>query len=63
MSKTLFKRFVTFDVDKVVLKDSCPKELAIAFYMMETPNIRVVYEMSNPVCECGHKLDKHSIIE
>ena len=56
MSKTLFKRFVTFDVDKVVLKDSCSKELAIAFYMMETPNIRVV-------CECGHKLDKHSIIE
>ena len=30
---------------------------------MEPSDIRVVYEMSKPVCECGHKLDKHAIIK
>ena len=63
LSESVFKNFVHFEEDKVVLKDSCPKELAIIFYYMEPSDIRVVYEMSNPVCECGHKLDKHAIIK
>ena len=63
VSETIFKNFVTFDEDKVVLKDCCPKELAIAFYKMEPSNIRIVYEMSNPVCKCGNKLNKHAIIK
>ena len=63
LSESVFKNFVRFEEDKVVLKDSCPKELAIIFYYMEPSDIRVVYEMSNPVCECGHKLDKHAIIK
>ena len=63
LSESVFKNFVSFEEDKVVLKDSCPKELAIIFYYMEPSAIRVVYEMSNPVCECGHKLDKHAIIK
>ena len=63
LSESVFKNFVRFETDKVVLKDSCPKELAIIFYYMEPSDIRVVYEMSNPVCECGNKLDKHAIIK
>ena len=63
LSESVFKNFVRFETDKVVLKDSCPKELAIIFYYMEPSDIRVVYEMSNPVCECGNKLDKHVIIK
>ena len=63
LSESVFKNFVRFETDKVVLKDSCPKELAIIFYYIEPSDIRVVYEMSNPVCECGHKLDKHAIIK
>ena len=63
LSESVFKNFVRFEEDKVVLKDSCPKELAIIFYYMEPSDIRVVYEMSNPVCECGNKLDKHAIIK
>lgn len=63
LSESVFKNFVRFEEDKVVLKDYCPKELAIIFYYMEPSDIRVVYEMSNPVCECGNKLDKHAIIK
>ena len=63
LSESVFKNFVRFETDKVVLKDSCPKELAIIFYYIEPSDIRVVYEMSNPVCECGNKLDKHAIIK
>ena len=63
LSESVFKNFVRFETDKVVLKDSCPKELAIIFYYMEPSDIRVVYEMSNPICECGNKLDKHAIIK
>ena len=63
LSESVFKNFVRFEADKVVLKDSCPKELAIIFYYMEPSDIRIVYEMSKPVCECGHKLDKHAIIK
>lgn len=63
LSESVFKNFVRFEEDKVVLKDSCPKELAIIFYYMEPSDIRIVYEMSNPVCECGNKLDKHAIIK
>ena len=32
LSESVFKNFVRFEEDKVVLKDSCPKELAIIFY-------------------------------
>lgn len=46
LSESVFKNFVSFEADKVVLKDSCPKELAIIFYYMEPSDIRVVYEMS-----------------
>ena len=63
LSETVFKNFVTFYDDKVVLKDSCPKEMAIAFFIMLPSCIEVIYEMSNPVCDCGHKLDKHAIID
>ena len=63
LSESVFKNFVRFEEDKVVLKDSCPKELAIIFYYMEPSDIRVVYEMSNPVCKCGNRLDKHAIIK
>ena len=35
LSESVFKNFVRFETDKVVLKDSCPKELAIIFYYME----------------------------
>ena len=34
LSESVFKNFVSFEEDKVVLKDSCPKELAIIFYYM-----------------------------
>ena len=63
LSESVFKNFVRFEEDKVVLKDSCPKELAIIFYYMEPSDIRVVYEMSNPVCKCGNRLDKYAIIK
>ena len=63
LSESVFKNFVHFENNKVVLKDSCPKELAIIFYYMEPSDIRIVYEMSNPICECGNKLDKHAIIK
>ena len=38
LSESVFKNFVRFEEDKVVLKDSCPKELAIIFYYMEKEN-------------------------
>ena len=62
LSETVFKNFVRFEEDKVVLMDDCPKELSIIFYQIEPPNIRVVYEMRNPICKCGNKLHKHAIV-
>lgn len=61
-SEQIFKDIVRFEEDKVVLKDIAPKEVAILFYSLEPEDIRVVYEMSNPICKCGNKLHKHHII-
>ena len=33
------------------------------FYLIEPPEIKIVYEMSDPVCKCGNNLHKHNIIE
>ena len=62
LSETVFKNFVSFEEDKVVLMDDCPKDLAIMFYHIEPPHIRIVYEMRNPICKCGNKLHKHAIV-
>ena len=62
-SELVFKHFVTFEEDKVLLKDSAPKEVAILFYYIEPENIKIAYEMTNPICECGNKLHKHNIID
>ena len=56
LSETVFKNFVSFEEDKVVLMDDCPKDLAIMFYHIEPPHIR------NPICKCGNKLHKHAIV-
>ena len=62
-SEMVFNNFVNFEEDKVLLKDYTPKEVAMFFYLIEPPKIKIVYEMSDPVCECGNKLHKHNIIE
>lgn len=56
-----FNDFVTFEEDKVLLSESTPKEVAILFYLIEPEDVRIVYHMSNPVCECGGKLHKNRI--
>ena len=63
LSESVFKNFVSFEADKVVLKDSCPKELAIIFYLYGTFWHSCCLWNEYPVCECGHKLDKHAIIK
>ena len=61
-SEEVFKTIVSFEEYKVLLKNIAPKELAILFYIMEPEDIRIIYEMTDPTCECGNKLHKHSII-
>ena len=46
-----------------LLKDYAPKEIAILFYHIEPPDIKIIYEMSNPICDCGNKLHKHDLIK
>ena len=62
-SEEIFKGIVTFEEDKVLLKDVAPREVAILFYMIEPEDIRIVYEMTDPICKCGNKLHKHEIID
>ena len=62
-AEKVFNSFVTFEEDKVLLKDVTPKEVAILFFLIEPENVRIVYEMSNPICKCGNKLHKHTIID
>ena len=62
-SEEIFKGIVTFEEDKVLLKDVAPREVAILFYMIEPEDIKIIYEMTNPICKCGNKLHKHEIID
>ena len=61
-SELVFNDIVTFCENAVLLKDFAPKEIAILFYHIEPSDIKIIYEMSNPVCECGNKLHKHDLI-
>ena len=61
-SEEIFKGIVTFEEDKVLLKDVAPREVAILFYMIEPEDIKIIYEMTDPICKCGNKLHKHEII-
>ena len=62
-SEEIFKSIITFEEDKVLLKDVAPREVAILFYMIEPEDIKIIYEMTNPICKCGNKLHKHEIID
>ena len=62
-SEEVFNSIVSFEENKVLLKDVAPKEVAILFYMIEPEDIKIVYEMTDPVCNCGNKLHKHEIID
>ena len=62
-TELVFNDFVTFEEDKVLLSDSTPKEVAILFYLIEPDDVRIIYQMDNPVCECGEKLHKKQIID
>ena len=61
-SELVFNDIVTFCKNAVLLKDFAPKEIAILFYHIEPSDIKIIYEMSNPICECGSKLHKHDLI-
>ena len=61
-SELVFNDIVTFCENAVLLKDFAPKEIAILFYHIEPSDIKIIYEMSNPICECGSKLHKHDLI-
>lgn len=61
-SEKVFNGIVTFCEDAVLLKNFAPKEIAILFYHIEPSDIKIIYEMSNPVCDCGNKLHKHDLI-
>ena len=61
-SELVFNDIVTFCEDAVLLKDFAPKEIAILFYYIEPYDVKIIYEMSNPVCDCGNKLHKHDLI-
>ena len=61
-SELVFNDIITFCENAVLLKDFAPKEIAILFYHIEPSDIKIIYEMSNPVCECGNKLHKHDLI-
>ena len=61
-SELVFNDIVTFCDDAVLLKDFAPKEIAILFYYIEPYDVKIIYEMSNPVCDCGNKLHKHDLI-
>ena len=62
-TERVFNSLVTFEEDKVLIKDIAPKEVAILFYHIEPEDVRIVYEMSNPICKCGNNLHKHAIID
>lgn len=61
-TELIFNDFVTFMEDRVLLSEFTPKEVARFFYIMEPKDVKIIYEMSNPVCECGGKLHKHQLI-
>ena len=62
-TEEVFNDFVTFMEDKVLLSEFTPKEVAILLSLIEPDDVQIIYEMSNPVCECGGNLHKHDIID
>ena len=55
----IFKDFVTFEDDCVLLSDFTPKELAILFYIIMPDDVKIAYQPSYITCECGCKMHRH----
>ena len=62
-TELVFNSMVSFEENRVIIKDFAPKEVAMLFYQIEPEDVKIIYEMSNPVCECGNNLHKHAIID
>ena len=62
LAEMIFKFFVRFEKDAVLLLNCVPKEVAIFFRMILPEKIRVAYDMSekDKFCECGGKLHLNS---
>ena len=60
-TEVIFKTMVSFEENRVIIKDFAPKEVAMLFYQIEPEDVKIIYEMSNPVCECESNLHKHAI--
>ena len=61
-TEVIFKTMVSFEENRVIIKDFAPKEVTMLFYQIEPEDVKIIYEMSNPVCECGSNLHKYAII-
>ena len=59
MSETIFKSFVTFTENIVMLLNCVPKEIAIFFRIIIHEEIEVSYVMEEATCECGGKANVH----
>ena len=62
-TEIIFNDFVTFLENKILLAENTPKEVAILFTFIMPDDVQIIYEMSNPFCECGGKFHKHEIID
>ncbi len=62
-TELIFNDFVTFEENKVLLSELTPKPVAILLYHIGPEDVKIVYHMSNPVCECGGKLHKHQLVD
>ena len=55
----IFKDFVTFEDEAVLLSELTPKEIAIFLYLIMPKNIKIAYKPSNEICECNSKMERH----
>ena len=60
MTEEIFKHYVTFTENSVLLLNCLPKEIAIFFRSIMPEEIIVSYAMEDAICECGGKTHIHS---
>lgn len=54
----IFKDYVLFENDKVLICDHVPKEIPIFFYHIMPKDNRICYMPSDIYCECGCKMHR-----
>ncbi len=55
-TELIFKNYVTFMEDKILLSQETPKEVAQFLYIIMPSDVKIVYNLNNAICKCGEDL-------